>query len=131
SKMSLVGLGTWRGSRDDEAAIRFEDDEVVTWADLDALLNRSVNGLLARAVGPKRRVAVFAENHPNTVAAYLTGILAGCSAVPINYHLIAEECAYILRDSDARMLFVGPENVEVGLAAARLAGGVPVVAWGV
>jgi acyl-CoA synthetase (AMP-forming)/AMP-acid ligase II len=129
--MSLVGLGEWRGTRDHEAAVVFEDEPALTWAQLDALLNRSINALLARDVGPDRRIAVFAQNHPNTVVAYLTGILAGCSGVPINYHLRSEECAYILRDSGARLLFVGPENLEAGLEAAALAGGIPVVAWGI
>jgi acyl-CoA synthetase (AMP-forming)/AMP-acid ligase II len=129
--MSLVGHGTWRGTHDDEVAVRDEFGTSLTWSELDRLLNRSVNALLGRDVGPDRRVAVFAENSVGTVVAYLTEILAGCSGVPINYHLRAEECAYILRDSGAGLLFVGPENVDVGAQAAALAGGVPVVAWGV
>jgi acyl-CoA synthetase (AMP-forming)/AMP-acid ligase II len=128
--MSLVGHGTWRGTRDAEVALRDERD-ALTWEELDALLNRSTNALLSRSMGPHRRIAVFAENSITTVAAYLTGVLAGCSAVPINYHLRAEECAFILNDSDAALLFTGPESVEVALEAAALAGGIPVVAWGV
>jgi long-chain acyl-CoA synthetase len=129
--MSLVGVGTWRGTRDDEEALRYEHDAALTWRELDALLNRSVNALLARDLGPDRRVAVFADNSVTTVVAYLTEILAGCSGVPINYHLRPEECAYILRDSGAALLFVGPENVDAGVEAAALAGGIPVIAWGV
>jgi long-chain acyl-CoA synthetase len=129
--MSLVGLGQWRGTRDHEPALVFEDEPSLTWAELDALLNRSINALLGRDLGPDRRIAVFAQNHPNTVVAYLTSVLAGCSGVPINYHLRAEECAYILRDSGARLVFAGPENVEAALEAATLAGGLPVVAWGI
>jgi acyl-CoA synthetase (AMP-forming)/AMP-acid ligase II len=129
--VSLIGCGTWRGEREDEVALRFEDDQTLTWAGLDALLNRSVNALLSRDLGPERRVAVFAENSIETVVAYLSGILSGCSGVPINFHLRAEECAYILRDSGAGLVLVGPETVDVGLEAASLAGGIPVVAWGV
>jgi acyl-CoA synthetase (AMP-forming)/AMP-acid ligase II len=129
--MSLVGYGTWRGTRDHETAVRDEYGAALTWTQLDRLLNRSVNALLRRDVGPDRRLAVLAQNSVGTVVAYLTEILAGCSGVPINYHLRAEECAYILRDSEAGLLFVGPETVDVGVEAAALAGGVPVVAWGV
>jgi long-chain acyl-CoA synthetase len=128
--MSLVGIGTWKGTRDSDVAVRDEYGSALTWAELDALLNRSVNALLGRDLGADRRIAVFAENSLNTVVAYLTEILAGCSGAPINYHLRAEECAYILRDSGASLMFVGPENVDVGLEAAQLAGGIPVVAWG-
>jgi long-chain acyl-CoA synthetase len=128
--MSLLGLGDWRAQRGHEPAVIFEDEPALSWGELDALLNRSVNALVDRDLGPDRRVGVFAHNHPNTIVAYLTGVLAGCSGVPINYQLRAEECAYILRDSGARLLFVGPENIEAGLEAARLAGGLPVIAWG-
>jgi long-chain acyl-CoA synthetase len=129
--VSLIGLGTWRGKREDQLAVADEDGTALTWSELDRLLNRSVNALLARDVGPDRRIAVFAQNSVSTVLAVLTEILAGCSGVPINYHLRAQECAYILRDADVRLMFVGPENVDVGLEAAALAGGIPVVAWGV
>src|SRR5262245_3492759 len=88
-QMSLVGYGTWRDTRDDEAALR-DERSALTWRELDAVLNRSTNALLARDTGPDRRIAVFAENSIETVLAYLTGILAGCSGVPINYHLRAE-----------------------------------------
>jgi long-chain acyl-CoA synthetase len=129
--VSLVGLASSRATRADELAIADESGGSLTWSQLDQVLNRSVNALLARDVGPDRRVAVFAENSASTVVAYLTEILAGCSGVPINDHLRAEECAYILRDADVRLLFVGPESVDVGVEAATLAGGIPVVAWGV
>jgi long-chain acyl-CoA synthetase len=128
--VSLLGCGTWRGTRDDEVALR-DEHGALTWGELDALVNRSTNSLLRRDTGRHRRAAVFAENSITTVIAYLTGILAGCSGVPINHHLRAEECAYILRDSDAAILFVGPENLEIGLEAAALAGGLTVIAWGV
>ena len=37
-------------------------------------------------------------------------LLAGASTVPVNFHLNADEVAYILADSGARVLFVGPET---------------------
>jgi long-chain acyl-CoA synthetase len=128
--MSLIGLGRWRGVHDDEVAVR-DESGAVTWRELDALLNRAANALLDRDLGPDRRVAVFAENSITTVAAYLAEILAGCSGVPVNYHLRPEECAYILRDSGAALMFVGPETVDRGVEAAAQAGGIAVVAWGV
>ncbi len=57
-----------------------------------------------------------------TAFANLGGLLAGASVVPVNFHLNADEAAYILSDSDTRVLFVGPETVERGLAAAKASG---------
>jgi long-subunit acyl-CoA synthetase (AMP-forming) len=52
---------------------------------------------------------------------HLAGILAGISTVPVNFHLTAAELQYILEDSEAGLLMVGPETIEVGLEAARAA----------
>ncbi|MGA1245874.1 MAG: AMP-binding protein, partial [Ilumatobacteraceae bacterium] len=41
--------------------------------------------------------------------------------VPVNFHLTAEDAAYILVDSESKLLFVGPETLERGVAAAELA----------
>jgi long-chain acyl-CoA synthetase len=127
--MSLVGVKQ-RASAPHAIALRDEVD-ALSWTALDVLLNRATNALLGRDLGANRRVAVFAENSINTVVAYLAEILAGCSGVPINYHLRAEECAYILTDADAALLFAGPENADRAVEAAARAGGTPVVAWGV
>ena len=39
------------------------------WAELDQMLNRAVNLLHSLDLGPERRLAVFAENSPETVVA--------------------------------------------------------------
>ena len=48
----------------------------------------------------------------------------------MNFHLTADETAYILDDSGTSILFVGPETAERGLEAARIAGVETVVGWG-
>ena len=101
----------------------------MTWGDVDDTLNRVANALHGIDLGPARRVAVYAENSIETVLAHLGGLLAGASTVPVNFHLNVEETAYILADSHSSMLFVGPENLERGMAAAAQAGIGTVVAW--
>ena len=114
--------------RPDEVAL--QDGQIaLTWPELNAALNRVANGLRAMPLGAARRVAVFAENSVETVLAHLGGLLAGASTVPVNFHLNADEVAYILRDSGASVLFVGPENLERGLDAAREAGIDLVIGW--
>ncbi len=118
-------------ARPHEVALR--DDRVsMTWGEVNDVLNRVANALHGMDLGPARRVAVYAENSVETVLAHLGGLLAGVSTVPVNFHLNAEEAAYILRDSQSSVVFVGPENVERGIAAAELAelaGVSMVVAW--
>jgi long-chain acyl-CoA synthetase len=112
------------------AAMALADENVlITWAELDSLLNRSANALLALGLEPGRRIGVFAHNSAETVLAYLAGLHAGISSIPVNFHLTAEEVAYILTDAGAGLLFVGPETAEVGLTAAALAGVPAVIGW--
>jgi long-chain acyl-CoA synthetase len=105
----------------------------LTWAEVDEALNRCANLLLdadrAGQLGPSHRIAVFAENSAETALAHLGGLLAGASSVPVNFHLTAAETAYILSDSDSRVLFVGPETAERGVEAAREAGVGRVIGW--
>jgi long-chain acyl-CoA synthetase len=114
--------------RPDQVAL--QDDEVTLgWAQVNDTLNRVVNGLDDFDLGPDRRVAVLADNSVETVLAHLGGLLAGASTVPVNFHLNAEEVAYILRDSGARVLFIGPGTAETGLEAARRVGLSVVIGW--
>ena len=125
--MVLVAA-TLAGERPDEVALR-DDDVALGWAEVNDILNRVVNGLGELDLGPDRRVAVLAENSVETVLAHLGGLLAGASTVPVNFHLNADEVAYILEDSGAQVLFVGPGTAATGLDAARRAGVPVVIGW--
>lgn len=114
--------------RPDEAALT-DSDRSMTWAEVDDTLNRAANALQALDLGSERRVAVFAENSVETALANLGGLLGSCSVVPVNFHLTADEVAYILEDSGTQVLFVGPETVDRGIEAARAAGVGSVVGW--
>ena len=115
--------------RPDEIAVR-DQNSALSWAEVDDVLNRAVNGLLELDLGPDRRMAVFAENAVETGLANLAGLLAGISVVPVNFHLTAEEVAYILSDSGARVLFVDASTAERGVAAAAESNVHTVVGWG-
>ena len=102
----------------------------MTWAQVDLALNRCAQALLTTDLGPRRRIAVFAENAAEVALAHLGGLLAGCSSVPVNFHLNAAEAEYILTDSETEVLFVGPSTAERGVSAARTAGVGRIVGWG-
>jgi long-chain acyl-CoA synthetase len=108
-------------ARPAEVALR-DRERALRWAEVDDILNRVANAVLAADLGPKRRVAVFAENAAETALAHLGGLLGGASTVPVNFHLTADEAAYILEDSETRIVFVGPETAERGVVAWRRIG---------
>ena len=120
--------------RPHETAVR-DPRRTYGWAEVGDILNRTANNALNTDLGPRRRVAVFAENAAETALAHLGCLLGSASTVPVNFHLTAEEAAYILVDSDSRIVFVGPETVDRGVAAAELARAegatIDVVGWDV
>jgi long-chain acyl-CoA synthetase len=116
-------------SRPDEIAIR-DPHHALGWAQVGDTLDRVGNRLLSGIdLGSHRRVAVFAENAVETALAHLGALLAGASTVPVNFHLTADEAAFILTDSEARVLFVDGHTVERGLVAAHQSGITTVVGW--
>lgn len=117
-------------SRPDEIALT-DPWKALRWAEVDDVLNRMANGLQTFDLAPARRIAVFAENAAETGLANLGGLIAGVSVTPVNFHLNAEEAAYILENSAASVLFVDAATAERGLAAARIAGVKTVIGWGV
>ena len=116
--------------RPEEVAIR-DEARAMGWAEVDETLNRVANGLLSLDLGPDHRIAVFAENAIQTAMANLGGLLAGASVVPVNFHLTADEVAYILEDSGARVLFVDGATAERGVMAAGQSQVHSVVGWDV
>lgn len=115
--------------RPDQIALH-DPSRSMGWAEVGDVLNRVANALRTVDLGPSRRVSVFAENASETALAHLGGLLGGASTVPVNFHLTTDETAYILSDSETRVLFVGPETVQRGVTAAAAAGVATVVAWG-
>ena len=119
--------------RPDEIALR-DPRWMLTWHEVGDILDRIANRLLATDLGPSRRVAVFAENANQTALTHLGGLLGGASTVPVNFHLTADEAAYIIADSESSIVFVGPETIARAEMAADIvaASGVPrptIVAW--
>ncbi len=93
-------------------------DEVITFAELDAGANRVAHGLIALGIKPGERVAFLGKNHPCYFEALLGAARAGAVMTPVNWRLAPPEVAYILGDSQARVVFVG-EGFAASLAAAR------------
>jgi long-chain acyl-CoA synthetase len=113
--------------RPDEIALR-DERVAMNWGDVSLALNKVVNVLRAADV-VGGRIAVFAENSAETLLAHLGGLLAGVSTVPVNFHLTAEEVAYIISDSGASIVFASPETLDRALEACAVAGVDRIIAW--
>lgn len=104
-----------------------------TYREFDALVSRLANGLaqgLAGApVAAGDKVAVLSRNSHAFAALRFALARLGAVIVPINFMLNADEVAYILKHSQARLLAVGPDLVALGQAAAAKGTAVAHTVW--
>ncbi|MBL8546707.1 MAG: fatty acid--CoA ligase [Hyphomonadaceae bacterium] len=103
--------------RGDKVALSFEGRET-TFAALDAQSNRASAALAAAGLKAGDRVCYFGKNSDHYFELLFAVVKIGAVMAPIGWRLSADEVAYIIDDAGAHLLFVGPECVEVGEAAA-------------
>jgi long-chain acyl-CoA synthetase len=76
-------------------------------------------GLKGWSIGRGDRVAILSENRPEWMIADFASLLIGAVTVPIYATLTAEQTAYILNDSGARVVFVSSEAQLQKVASIR------------
>ena len=75
-----------------------------TFGELDANANRLARALRNRGLGAGDAVALLASNRPAFVETVYACTRAGFRFTPVNWHLTAEEAAYIVDDCEAKAL---------------------------
>ncbi len=91
-----------------------------TYAELHALCDRLASGLAAQGCVKGERVAMLARNSHAFVAMRFALARLGAVLVPINFMLTADEVAFVLRHSGARLLATDAGLVALARQAARL-----------
>ncbi len=105
-----------RRARPDKPALIFEDRSV-SYRALDEQADRIARGLIAHAVGRGVRVAHFGQNTAHYFALLMGVAKAGGVLVGINWRLAPGEVAFIVEDSEARVLVVDAALLDVARAA--------------
>ena len=120
----MGSLGFWRRALADPdwmAAVE-PDGTPHSAGDLLARVNQLTHGLRARGLQAGDGVAVLAPNGVAPLEVYLAALQAGWYLTPINWHFTAPEMAYIVRDSEAKALFVHERFGPAGASAAEETG---------
>ena len=89
----------------DKAALIFHD-QPITYAELDAEIDRAAAGFAALGIKRGDRVALLVHNVPHFVYAYHGLLRTGAVMIPLNTMYTTEEVSYILADADARAVVV-------------------------
>jgi long-chain acyl-CoA synthetase len=92
-----------------------------TWASLEARTNQLIRAMRTRGIESPQAIALVCSNRPEFAEVYLAAARNGLRLTTINWHLGAEEIAYIVNDCDATII-VGDVRFADRLAeAAKLA----------
>ncbi len=127
-----VGMTTacWAARHPGKVAVYDPDGTPHTFAKVNANANKLARLLRARGLKAGDSLALVCSNRAEFVEALAATLRTGIRITPVNWHLTADEIAYIIRDceakalvGDARVAAVGPASAEcpdllVKLAAA-------------
>ena len=108
-------VARWGRECPNQPFIRFEE-RTITWSDADRITNRMANGLSAMGVTHGTHVATLLDNHPETLLLYLALAKIGAISIPLNTAAKGELLSYYLSHSDATILVMDRQFVEVYLA---------------
>ncbi|HEV2130685.1 MAG TPA: long-chain fatty acid--CoA ligase [Longimicrobiaceae bacterium] len=85
-----------------------------TYAELDERVRRAAALLVRLGVRAGSRFGILMLNDRRFVELLFAAGRVGAIAVPLNWRLAAPELEYVVRDAGIELLFVGPEQRELG-----------------
>ena len=94
--------------------------ETLTYGELERRSNRLAHLLRAQGLQRLDHYAVFMENHPRYAETCVAGERTGLYYTCVNSYLTAEELAYILDNSQSKLLITSPSRLEVARKALAL-----------
>lgn len=89
------------------------DNRSVSFAELNAEVNRYGNALRTRGVARGERVLFLMDDSPELVAAYLGTLRIGAVAVALNVRLAPRDLLYVIQDSGCRVIFVDSHFLDL------------------
>jgi long-chain acyl-CoA synthetase len=89
-----------------------------TWRELNERANRIIHAVRAAGVGQGGVVAAMLPNRREYIELFVAAAHGGFLVVPINWHWVADEVAYVLADADVRVLVADERFADVARAAA-------------
>ena len=109
-------LDSHADARPDEMATADEQGRT-TWAELHDHTRRLINVLAEAGIGKGDTIAMLMGNRRECFEVFHACAHAGITYVPVNWHWVTDELAYVLEDSGATALFAGARFADVATEA--------------
>ncbi len=101
-------LATTRG---DDLALA-DDSNTLTWAELDGRVNQLIHAFRDAGIGAGDTISVVAGNCNEWFEIAFACACSGITFVPVNWHFVAREIAYILEDSGSKAVICGAQFLD-------------------
>ena len=88
------------------------EDNRFTWSEVNQRANKLAHAFCKLGISKGDRVAILSGNCHQYWETYCAGGKSGIVLVPLNYRLTGRELLYILNNSEANAIVIGPEYVE-------------------
>ncbi len=105
-------------SRGQEVAVADEFGQT-TWLELDERTRRLINALKDASIGPGDTIVMMIGNRRECFEIFQAAAHLGVTYVPVNWHWVADELAYVIADADAKAVFVGHRFVNIAEEALK------------
>lgn len=83
-----------------------------TWDEINRAINKVANGLIALGIGKGDRVSIYSLNCPQFLLLIYGLAKIGASITPINVTFTDEDIKFIVKNSEAKMLFIEDTFIE-------------------
>jgi long-chain acyl-CoA synthetase len=103
--------------RKGDAIALVDEHGETTWSEFDSRVNRLVHALRDNGLTTGDTIALMCGNRREFFEVTLACGHAGLIVVPVNWHWVASELAYVIDDSDAAALFVESRYAAVAAEA--------------
>ncbi len=100
--------------RSDATALRYKEDSIwqeLNWNQLFEKVTHTTGGLATFGLKPGDKVAIFSKTRYEWTIADMAILGSGAVTVPIYESSLPDQAAYILKDSEARIVFVENETL--------------------
>jgi long-chain acyl-CoA synthetase len=99
--------------RKPEQLALIDEYQTRTWREFNVHVNQLIGALRATGLGVGDTVGVLCGNRVELFEVLAATMHAGIVVVPLNWHWVAEEIAYVLDDAEARAVLVDPDFAPV------------------
>jgi long-chain acyl-CoA synthetase len=119
AQLTGMTLAVWAELKPDAVFIHDPSGKIHSFGEVNAAANRIVRRLRQAGLVAGDSVALACSNRAEFVEVLAATKRAGLRITPVNWHLTADEIAYIVADCEAKALFAEDRIAAAGPAAAQ------------